>query len=344
MGNEFVSSQTGRRFPVNGGIPHFLRYEPVEDAADAARLERLNEAARLDGWRIAVDKVWPEVARYVTDEGRRAFIDLLPTDPGARILEIGAGLGQHTITLAQRGRAVHALEVVPGQARFVAQRCAQSGRNNVFVACAGDDCFLPYADGCFDAVVANLVFEWCGTREKHLRPREAQERLLREIRRVMKTEGVLFLATKNRFAIRYVLGGRDENMEGMRFGNALPRWITGRCARGHSRQVRGLLHSYRGLQQMLFASGLSVSSSYWAIPDMRYPELYVLTDPASVRQAQGNGCLFKGKSRSLRLMRLIPSRLVKFLAPGLVFLARAGGGPRESSVSQPCRSDACQQK
>ena len=341
--SQLVCQRTGRRFSIVGGIPYFLRYDPVEDAESIDRLRSLNETARKEGWRVALERNWPDVVGYVTDKGRLAFIDLLPVSEESRVLEIGAGLGQHTVALAQQARVVHALEVVPGQAEFVAQRCVQSGFKNVFVACGGDDCCLPYADGCFDLVVANLVFEWCGTRERRLRPMEAQQRLLHEIRRVLKSEGVLFLATKNRYAIRYVLGGRDEHMNGMRFGNALPRWMGSLCARRQRRQTRGMLHSYGALQKSLSLSGFGMSRSYWAIPDMRYPKLYVPADPPSIQKVQDNKEFFKGESRSVQLMRLVPARLVKFVAPGLVFLARATGGPKGSCTAKPSRSHACTQ-
>jgi hypothetical protein len=64
------------------------------------------------------------------------------------------------------------------------------------------------------------------------------------------------------------------------------------------------------------------------VPDSRYPRRYVAADPKSVRAARRAGGLAEGTTRATRsLMPLVPSRLVKYVAPGLTFIARAGAVP-----------------
>ena len=145
------------------------------------------------------------------------------------ILEIGPGLGQFTAALARRSRHVHALEVVPEQAEFALIRARQEGARNVSVAIGGDDCRLPYRNDVFDGIVLNLVFEWCGSRNDSESHAKAQTRLLQEMARVLRPGGFLYLATKNRFALRLLLGGTDEHMSNMRFGSALPRRLGRGC-------------------------------------------------------------------------------------------------------------------
>jgi len=319
---QLVSATSGQTFKCLDGIPCFLEYDPVEDEASVQRLDRLNELASSIGWRAAVNEAWSEVTRYVTDEGRLSYIDLLPLTHNSRVLEIGAALGQHTCELARRSHSVYALEVVPGQARFTAIRCRQEGASNVVVACGGDSCKLPLQDKCFDVVVINLVLEWCASREKSDRPANIQRRLLSEALRVLKADGVLFLATKNRFALRYLTGGRDEHVEGLRFGSALPRGILDLYARCIHKRRMGLLHSYVGLKRMLFSCGFQSLQSFWAAPDMRYPERYVRTDVKSIREARKEGGFSQGQSKRDRLIKYLPSCLVKYFSPGLVFLAR----------------------
>jgi SAM-dependent methyltransferase len=316
-------------------IPNSNRYEPVEDAMARSELTRLNEVAHSRGWRAAVGEIYADNAamvRYVTDNARARFLDLLPLTKTSRVLEIGPGLGQFTCLIADRAGSVDALEVVEQQAQFVAERCRQSQIANVTVACGGDDCRLPYADRSFDTVLLNLVLEWCGSRDPSGEQQVLQQRLLTEIHRVLKPGGSVFLATKNRFALRYLLGGPDEHMHDTRFGSALPR-LLGRLLLAILGLPRapGRLYSWRQLRRLLERSGLEVVKSYWAAPEMRYPARWIDTCSNSIRAARREGGFAQGETRKTALlMRFLPAAAVKYVMPGLVFLARR---PAERSRS-----------
>lgn len=308
---------------VETAIPNYLRY-PAEESDD---LRRLNEIAVRDGWRRAMEDVYrtePGRIRYTTDPARSLFVDLLPLDPESTVLEIGSSLGQNTTVLAPRVRFVHALEVVPGQAQFTAERCRQEGLSNVAVACGGDDCRLPHGDSSFDGVVLNLVLEWCGARDLSAPLIVSQRRMLEECRRVLKPGGWFFLTTKNRYGLHYVVGKPDEHTFGWRFGQALPRWLIAILLRlsGRSRP-NGLIHSYRGLYRLLSEAGFANLRPFWAVPEYRFPREYVPADSASVAAARRRPAFVKpGDSRDFRLLaRLVPAPMVKHLMPGLVFLA-----------------------
>ena len=312
-------------YPIQAGVPQFLRFGPAEDEPTRAKLEQLNRQAREDGWRSALRAVYSEDAdliRYVTEPGRASFIDLLPLTSDSDVLEIGPGLGQFTTVLARRARSVCALEVVAGQAQFAAERCRQEGMTNVHLAVGGDDCRLPYADMSFDSAIVNLVFEWCASRCLDEPITSVQRRFLDEICRVLKPGGSLYLATKNRFALRFLIGKPDEHCYGVRFGSALPRWLARFLVRwrGHPRPF-GMLYSHNTLKALLRDAGFEKIDSFWATPEMRYPTRYVPTGTASVREARHAG-LIQGEMRSTRmLMRFIPAGFVKHFTPGLAFLA-----------------------
>ena len=316
-------------YPLHRGVPQFLRFSPVEDEATRIELEHLNRLASESDWGTALRAVYGDKAneiRYVTDIARGSFISLLPVGPETDILEIGPGLGQFTAQLARQARSVWAIEVVAGQAEFAAARCRQQGLTNVEMAVGGDDCRLPYGDGAFDLVVLNLVFEWCASRCVDETQIDVQRRLLSEIYRVLRPGGSLYLTTKNRFALRYLIGKPDEHFYDLRFGSALPRWLGRVLLRltGHARPM-GLLHSHNALKLMLLDAGFHSATSFWATPEMRYPAHYVCTDAACVREARRKPGFIQGEGRSTRtLMRLIPASLVKQFTPGLAFLAMKG--------------------
>lgn len=316
-------------YPITNGIPRFLHFPPAETPDVNARLDRLNQLAAA-GWREALESVYssnPGMVRYVTEVDRAKFVDLLPMRADSHVLEIGPGLGQITCQLAPRVAAVCALEVVPGQAQFVQQRCRQQGFTNVHVAVGGDDCRLPYPDGSFDLVVLNLVLEWCASRCEGEDPEVVQQRLLCECARVLKANGNLYVATKNRFALRYVIGKRDEHVHEMRFGNALPRWMTRLMVRlsGKGRPP-GLLHSHGALGRMLRQAGFARLQSYWATPEVRYPAEYVPLDATAIRKARLRKDFPQGEGRITRaLMKRVPAAWVRHVTPGLTFLATKTG-------------------
>lgn len=288
---------------------------------ETQRVDTVLEEARRCGWREAVDKVYgvgTSGHRYITEEQRCGFIDLLPISSKSVVLEVGCSMGQHTSALARQCGSVFALDIIPQQAVFTALKAHQEGLQNVYVACGGDHGLLPYQSGVFDVVVMNLVLEWCASRSQE--PHEqVQRRCLAECARVLKHGGAVFISTKNRYDLRLICGGRDAHTHHLMWGSALPRplmrwWI----ARKKLSRQPGWLHSHGGLVRLVRGAGFSSVRSFWAAPEMRYPQWFVPTDAASVRSARrerGKG-LYHGRLARLIMPRM-PARAVKHFTPGL---------------------------
>lgn len=321
LGAVLQTPEGSQRYPVERGVPNFRAHDPA-DAEDERELAAMAADAQRDGWRAALQAHRGELLGYVDDPERARFLDLLPLSPATVALEIGPGLGQFLVPLGRRVARAYGLELSPGQAQFAAARCREEGVHNVVVAAGGDDLLLPYADASVDVVILNNVFEWVRPPGTSLVTQDAQALLLSEVQRVLRPGGVFFLATKNRFALRHLLGGRDENARDLRFGHALPRRLVRALAADRPR-ILGLLHSQRGLAALLREAGFDPGTSYWAGPDPRYPKWYVATDAAAVRAARGRADFVQGSTRATRvLMPLVPAALVKHLTPGLAFVAR----------------------
>lgn len=317
----------GRRYPIVDGVPRFLAYPPPGEQRIEALRRALALAPRL-GWRDALAEATndPSAVAYVTTPQRAAYVELLPLGPTTRVLEVGCSLGQGTLALARRAAFVDALEVVPEQAAFARERLRQEGVSNVAVACGGDDCRLPYADERFDLVVMNLVLEWCGQREPG--PfLEAQRRLLAEAARALRPEGVLFVATKNRFGLPYLMGVADEHAWQLPFGSSLPRWLLPSFLRATGRPVqpRGRLVSFRRLSTLLRDAGFGAQRAYWAAPDARYPAAYVPFDgDLAARRAALPPAALAVRRRVRWVVPHLPAALLKHVAPSLVVTAVRG--------------------
>jgi SAM-dependent methyltransferase len=325
-GTVWLSTEGAHEYEVRNGIPCFLHYQTVDEGWSEDELDRLTALAQEKGWREAVIEVYgadSSMLRYVDSKERESFLSLLPIDKTSDVLEIGIGFGQFTVPLARRAGQLHALEVRFQQAVFADLRCREEGLSNVLMACGGDDCKLPYSDASMDVVVLNLVFEWCGSRLLDSPGETGQRILLREVARVLKPGGTMYLATKNRYALRLLLGGPDEHAHEMPFGFALPNWIMHRLLkrRGHD-EPGGTLHSYGKLKSMIDDAGMRTTQSFWAVPEMRFPRAYVATDAGAIRKARRTieGPLGESRRTSVALS-FVPSGLVKLVSPGLVFLA-----------------------
>jgi len=214
--------------------------------------------------------------------------------------------------------AVDALEVVRGQAEFCALRSQQEDAKNVRITAGGDNCDLPYKDGAFDGVILNLVLEWCGWRASGAHA-DIHRRLIAEISRVLRPGGFLYLATKNRYSLRLLTGGRDEHMFRMRFGSALPRWLS-RVLLGR-RRPPGHLHSYRELRSLLRDGGFERIDSFWATPEIRWPTHMLQFEARDFARQRRTAP--QGENRTSRaIIPLLPGFMIKHVAPGLAFLAR----------------------
>lgn len=156
---------------------------------------------------------------------------------GNRVLEIGTGAGVIIQTLsAAIGPSGHAVGV-----DIVDQRRVHDGFD--FLVIQGTA--LPFADHSFDLVVSNHVIE-------HVGPTPAQLDHLREIRRVLRPDGIGYLAVPNRWRWREP-----------HFSLPLLSWLPRPLADHYVRRTRRGTHydcwppGPRTLRRMLQAAGLS---------------------------------------------------------------------------------------
>jgi SAM-dependent methyltransferase len=102
---------------------------------------------------------------------------------GAKVLELGPGPGVTTACLRGLAADLTCIEIDPKYASSLGHRMASNGVRVV----AGDGAAMPLADAIFDTAV-------CFTMLHHVPSMVLQDRLLREVMRVLRPEGI-FLGT-----------------------------------------------------------------------------------------------------------------------------------------------------
>lgn len=104
-----------------------------------------------------------------------------------KILDIGCGSGFYTKALIQKGAVVTATDIAKG---YLKQTKKLVGKNKRLRLCVADVTNLPFKDNIFDKVLLTEVIE-------HLPDYKVA---LREIKRVLKTDGILVISTPSKFS------------------------------------------------------------------------------------------------------------------------------------------------
>lgn len=249
-----------------------------KDYITAEQFDQWLQDIEQRGWRESVEHLLADMeARgqkrrslemLAFDESRADFHYLLPITPDAVVLDYGCGLGSIAFGLRQHCRHVVAMDQSLYRARLISFRAGVQGYSNMTAICGGNTRRLPFPDETFDVVVMNGVLEWM-PRSQSGNPTEVQRRTLREVARVLKPRGAIYLAIENRYGYRYLLGRRDSHNAGRKlpFVTVLPRLL----ANAYTYAVSGVpyrtyLHSYWGLRGLLRSASFRQFDFYFPYP------------------------------------------------------------------------------
>jgi SAM-dependent methyltransferase/thiamine kinase-like enzyme len=242
-------------------------------------MENTLEIARNQGWRFAIRKMGLNYPDLLTSIMSSATMDWLfhclnYTKTGT-CLDIGSGWGANAFGLARYYKEVWSLEADGQKLEFQKIRQKQDRIDNVYFV--RTDCLhLPFPDNYFDLIAANGILECVGFSDYSRTPRQLQIDFLKEIRRMLKPGGCLFLGTKNRFSLSSFLGAIDHS--GPPFTNIEPHKkddLVGRVSgkAGDYRQgnqmkreedYRPYTHSLAGYQKLLRESNYDFIDLFWS--------------------------------------------------------------------------------
>lgn len=278
--SDVVCTECGESWPVTDGIPHFVSSFPYwGEIPQETMIEVLRRGAK--SWRDALlrseDPLVKRASEMIMNLDLANWSLLADLPPQSHVLDIGAGMGANSHSLALRYGEVVAVEPVTERVRFMRQRFEQEAIRNVRIIQASlwD---LPFPVGSFDLVVMNGVLEWVATGRQG-DPKRLQETALKAAARLLRPGGVLYVGIENRFTADYFVGYPDPH-SGMPWVTVLPRFLANLYARrkGAPEGYRAYLYSAAGYRKLLRRSGFTAVDCYLAIPNYNHPKFYVPLD------------------------------------------------------------------
>ncbi|MCP8307172.1 MAG: class I SAM-dependent methyltransferase [archaeon] len=241
----------------------------------------LLKSAIRNGWREAVDEFFSGYLHdYVLDESRAQFSYMLPLERESRVLDLGSNWGAVTLGLARIYKHVIAADITLESLLFIRERAFQEGITNIdFVHIDPLEWSpLPFHDLEFDLVVMNGLLEWIGTSRTDASPSWYQRGALKEVKRVLKRGGGVYIGVENRFAYSYFLGALGHT--GIPYIDLLPRNIANLLcrSRGFSYGYRNYIYGYFEYKKLLRLCGFRRLVFYIPWPTYREPKLVIPAD------------------------------------------------------------------
>ena len=277
-------TRCGRDYPVIDGVPDFLGSEDrYWGEIPPGEMESAVRTARESGFKESVMQVaskHPDLSYYLQSPARIDWLfHCLSSQSTGRCLDVGSGWGILSFSLARYFDEVWSLESVRSRIGFQDAVKKHDGKDNLHIVRA-NTLNLPFADGYFDLVAANGVLEWIGLADPSRNPRELQLEFLKEVRRVLKPAGSLYIGIENRLGVQYLLGSVDHS--GLRWTSVVPRRIADLAVRLLRRSERAheapemqsgerwsSYHTYTytgpGYEKLLREAGYRHSKLYWCL-------------------------------------------------------------------------------
>lgn len=264
-GDSVVCGGCKKEFQSPGGVLDFvcggednIEYIKDVDFEDMEKFKEMSAAIQdhgIEKGKEIIKERFPMFYNYLFEEGRADWRFYLDLDSDSRVLDLGCGWGNLSFELASEYENVTAVDYSLSKLSFVRSRILAEGVNNIRPVRADINSRLPFRDNSFNLVVLNGVLEWAGAYKYEKRPEEYQEDLLREINRVLKPDGYLYIAIENRYGFNYFLWSPDDHT-GLRYTNLMPRPMANWYMKKKTKkEYRTYTYSYNALKKFLTRTG-----------------------------------------------------------------------------------------
>jgi ubiquinone/menaquinone biosynthesis C-methylase UbiE len=268
---------------------------------------------------------WKEALYKCNEYGvlkRKVVQSILPDLNGLKILDIGCALGTISCELAKICDSVISMDIIPEYVEFLNIRKKQDRINNIHLAHA-DMLDLPFSDCSFDIVIMNGVLEYAGRRnglsgeEDKRSPTYYQQKTLREVNRVLKKDGVLYLAIENRYGLLYFRGASDVHVK-LKYTTLLPRKLANLYTKiRKGEEYRTYTYSYNGYKKLLQRTGFTKVKFYAPLNSYYCPQITVPLEKDEKLLVEA--CISVGSKYLTYLARL---NIGKWFVPAYIMIAQ----------------------
>jgi SAM-dependent methyltransferase len=277
-----MTTESARQIGPND-VPYFIRNTAYWRKSRLERRSESNDSAPGDcdaPWLDYLDNSVHAAPEAVLNLDRANWRLLLDLPPGARVLDIGAGLGTNAHALARHYRQVVAVESTQQSLRFMQRRFTQEGLLNANII-GGSLEALPFAPNSFDLIVLSGAID-TGAEV----PPALKDGALQSLHRLLTPAGRLSFGIENRFDIRCML---DRGASGSLLLPFLPRALT-QCYAKRRRLDgrRACLYGSYGYRQLLLKAGFSRVDIYLALPNHLDPSYFLPLDSNVYSYYSGN--------------------------------------------------------
>lgn len=303
-------------WPIEHGISKFSKNEFFWSVFDEETAAGVTELAEKGSWNDAIEKyrgtIGDYTVGYIKNLSRADWHILLSLDENSVVVDIGSGWGNIAMNIANRCREYYCGDVNMTNLRLLRCRLRDAGYTNVnpFLYDATDFLRLPFEDNSVDAVILNGVLEWMGNVKHHASPDEMQLAALKEIRRVLRPGGQLYIGIENRYSVS-TLRGKPLHFE-LPFIGLLPRWLSNAVTKMvKGEEHRTYVYALHGYKKIINKAGYSGVDFYWPYPSYHDPNYIIPLKPAWVKRHWFKSCMVS-RSPKFRLVNKLKLTYLPF--------------------------------
>jgi len=280
--NTLVCSGCNAAWQIVDGVvklsrsPSYWSILPVED------MKGFLQDVKIKGWKDAIvsskNPRIKDLYLFTDCPSRADGTFYLSLTSESRVLDLGPGWGSYTFALSPRVESVVAADSSLESLEFISLRAKQDGIENIAPVHIEplDQGKLPFEERSFDVVVMNGVLEWVGSYLKGGDPLKIQQKCLKEVGRVLKETGELWIGIENRFGLKYLQGEPDDHLryysskKSVSYTTVVPRIIANMMTqKALGIPYRTYTHSLWGLKRLLKKAGFKEIEFYYPLEGYR---------------------------------------------------------------------------
>ncbi len=314
--DKYSCQNCNRIWLTDHGIPRFSENELFWSVFDSNIAEKVATQAENDSWENAITAYEHTLSKYtrgyIRNEARADWHIILPITPDSVVVDIGSGWGNIALGVAKRCGHLYCGDVNMKNLRLLRCRLRDAGLDHVdpFLYDANQFLRLPFQDKSVDAVLLNGVMEWMGNIDHPASPERIQLEALKEIHRVLKDDGVLYVGIENRYSVG-TLRGKGLHGE-LPFVGLLPRWLSNAITKlVRNEPHRTYIYSLNGYHRLLRRAEYNNIDSYWPYPSYHDPNYLIPLNPGWVKRFWLNSVMVS-RSNKFKLVRMLGLHFLPF--------------------------------